>query len=109
MKVYERLYLHVPLAPGRAVRLPWPMTAGEAAVYVVIMAGVAVLGIGVALWGAWQLIEPSLWRLAPVVVWVVVWKVLILPAAVRSVRPGDVAARCAAFIRQRGSRAGAGS
>jgi hypothetical protein len=72
------------------------MTGREAAGYTAFVLTTIAVQIAVVLWVTFELIEPSLWRLAPIPLWLVALR-WIGPALVRSIRPDDVPARVTAF------------
>ncbi|PPG65147.1 hypothetical protein SAMN06295924_1238 [Rathayibacter rathayi NCPPB 2980 = VKM Ac-1601] len=83
--------------PDYELRLPWPMTAGESVGYLCIMLGCLLAGIAVVLWASVRLIEPSPWRFAPTIIWLVLFCRWIGPAIVRSLMPDDVNERRTLF------------
>ena len=96
----RKLYNRVPI-PGANIHLPWPMTRGEIVGYSITTLGLAVVGIVATWWGALALIGPSLWRFAPTIVWLIVWRLWALPSIVRLLKPSDLEARWAAFSERR--------
>jgi len=76
------------------VGLPWPMTRGRGALLLAVPL-IVVLGGGVLVaWAAATFIEPSLWRLALPVAWVLLSRTIVR-LIVRLCRPKDVDQRWA--------------
>lgn len=88
--------------PGQQIRLPWPMTSVEAAVFLVIVTtlGIAVGTIVTEIWELLQLAELSLWRIVPPLVGLTALLVMV-PGLVRAMKPADLDRRYAALRRDR--------
>lgn len=69
--------------------LPWPMTRAGGIVFVLCGCVLILGGLAGALWLGWQVFDPSLLRLLPAVVFVLLVKFVLVPALHRfGRRPG---------------------
>lgn len=96
----DALRVIVPMPGMNDFRLPWPMRSNETTVYFSLMVGSLLAGMCVVWWASVLIIDPSLWRLAPILVWFVVFRHWVGPAIVRALRPNDLQARRVAFAEQ---------
>ena len=95
MKYHEKIdFLH-----ARAFWLPWPMTTREAAGYLLTCIIFAAVSLKAVIWLSVALIDPSLWRLAPALVWGCVLRYALFPAYRRSLVPRDLDRRLVAVGR----------
>lgn len=95
-----RVSVPVPGDPKKPITLPWPMTNLEAFGY---LAGTYAMGLGLIGAGVWvslEFIGPSLLRLVPPALAVVLVKWVVVPSFARSLAPSDLARRRAAAERQ---------
>lgn len=77
------------------------MSDREAAGYVAIMVGFTSESLVAVVWLSVQLIEPSLWRIAPAIVWAALLRCIVAQAIARSLAPKDLARRWVAVQRER--------
>lgn len=97
MKYHEK----IDVLNARPFWFPWPMTSREAAGYLLTCIVFAAVSMAVVIWLSAALIDPSLWRLAPAVVWACVLRYVLFPAYRRSLVPRDLDRRLLAVRRHR--------
>lgn len=95
------------------LRLPWPMRTSEAVGFATFLLVLVVGTTAVVVWASFTMIEPSIWRLAPPAVWLLVLRRWVIPSLVWSARPDDIdtrraAQQRAAVAQQRNEHADAG-
>lgn len=78
------------------LRLPWPMRTLEALGFATFLLVLVIGTTAAVVWASSTMIEPSLWRLAPPVAWLLVLRRWVIPSLVWSARPDDIDARRAA-------------
>ncbi|WP_447942713.1 hypothetical protein [Microbacterium aurum] len=78
---------------GTRLRTPWPMTTTEGWGLFGTLLMLIIGGTVVAWWFSSQFIEPSLWWLLPIAVWIAALRFVVAPALLRAMRPDNLAER----------------
>lgn len=92
MRYYEKIdFMH-----RRPLWLPWPMTAREAVGHLLTCVVFTIVSLAVVIWLSGKLIEPSLWRVVPTIVWACALRYAIFPTYRRLIVPRDLDRRLAA-------------
>ena len=78
---------------GWPIRLPWPMTPSEAIRWLALTTSYSLFTFGLIIWASFRLIDPSLMRLVPGAVWILVTKIVVAPRVHRFFVPPNLAER----------------
>lgn len=98
VKYFEFAPMDLPSGP---MRLPWPMTNGELTVYLAVLTVGVMSSFAFVLWLSFELIEPSLWRVVPAIVWAFALRGVVIPVLANALAPKDLSHRWATIERER--------
>ena len=94
-KYYSEIRIFGNIVGPRPMLTPWPMTQREGWALYGTGAAVMVAGAIFSVWLAAQFMEPTPWRLLPLVIWFLLLRVIVMPLLLDRIKPANVSERVA--------------